>query len=320
MQKTHKELTRILLALALVALMAATRYWGGVREALIPEIAALATGFWIQDKQIWRIGRWQTPLLLVAVALVAILANNYVPNLTARLCIVFAVTALLLVLLKATLSPAFAVGMLPVLLGTTSFVYPLVVLVLATMLVLGQQAMDATGLREHEDLHHPMRTTWRNVLRWGALMLTLLPLMLVAELLNESTQFASLPSASFCIAPPLVVAFVELSNSKGGFRFRLLQTWAMLLLAVFFGVASRLWLSISMGIAEPFSLLVAETLVFLMFRCFGKRFAPAAAMALIPFVVSVDAVSFLPLYIAIGATYVVLVARLFFIKTKNEKM
>jgi hypothetical protein len=308
MSKTKQNI-RILLALVLLALMALVTDITGFRESIIPEIAALTVGFWVQDKQIWRINRWKTLLLLSIVAITAVLIVNYVPGpLTGRLCLVFIIVASLLMAMNVTLTPAFAVGMLPVLLGIDSYLYPLAVFIIVSIIVLGQRMMDASGLREQEELHHPMRPTWHTPLRWGALLLTSLPLMIAAE----ETGYR------FCLAPPLIVTFIELSNSKGGFRFRLLQTWGMLVIASVIGTVSRLVICASLGLGKSLAVFVAESLVFLMFSLFGKRFAPAAAITLIPFVIPESSVVFFPVFAIIGATYFILIAHTLFIKNNTK--
>ena len=79
MTEIMKQNIRITIALTLLVLMTLTADITGYREIIIPEMAALTVGFWVQDKQIWRINRWQTVMLLVIVAFTAILISKYVP-------------------------------------------------------------------------------------------------------------------------------------------------------------------------------------------------------------------------------------------------
>lgn len=309
MKEQHKTLIRTILALLLIALMSAASTIEVLECALVPEVSALSVGLWVQNKQAWRIHRWQTLLLLPVIALVAVLAVRYVPDvLPLRMAVIFIVVAALLMLFHVTLTPAFAVGLLPVMLGTATFIYPLAVLVMASLLTLGQYLLDATGLRQAAPLQHAVRPTWSNVLRWCWLLVALLPLIVVSDEVHRR----------FIIAPPLVVTFVELCNSKGGFRGRPWQTGLMLVLAAAAGGFSRALLCGLWGLPVPVVTIVAEVLVFVMFAVWGKRFAPAAAMALIPFVVPAPAAVWQPLYTAMGAAYVMLVAYLFFIRRDRK--
>ncbi len=280
-----------------------------LRCALVPEVCALLIGLWVQDKQIWRVSRWQIVLLLPAIALAAVLTVRYLPyGLPLQMALVFAAVVALLMLLQSTLTPAFAVGLLPVMLGTTTFVYPLAIIALALLLTLGQYAIDAWGLRTPTPLQHAKRHTWSNVARWLALLAALLPLIVAADMMK----------LQFIIAPPLVVTFVELCNSKGGFRNRLGQTWLMLTLAAAVGSLCRGLLCGMWDAPLPVATVLTEALVLVMFALFGKRFAPAAAMALIPFVMPEQAAAWQPLYTAIGATYVIIVVRLLFTKEEEK--
>lgn len=289
----------------MIALMSAVSMAENLECVLIPEVSALLIGLWVQNKQAWRINRWQTLLLLPVIAAVAVLVVRCLPAvLPLQMAVVFVVVAALLMLLHVTLTPAFAVGLLPVMLGTTTVVYPLAVLVLTSLLTLGQYVLDTAGLRTAIPMQHAVRPTWSNVLRWLWLLVALLPLIIVADEVQ----------LRFIIAPPLIVTFVELCNSKGGFRGRLWQTWLMLVLAAAAGGLFRTLFCVQWGLPVPIATVATEILVFEMFALFGKRFAPAAAMALIPFVVPAQAALWQPLYTAIGAAYVMAVAFLFFIK------
>lgn len=88
----------------------------------------------------------------------------------------------------------------------------------------------------------------------------------------------------------------------------------MFVLAAFAGTLSRVLLFEKGLLPEPVALLIAISLVFLMFRLFGKRFTPVASMTLVPFVVPADDILLMPILTAIGAAYLILMARLCFIR------
>ncbi len=305
-----RQIIRTLAAIIFLATLSLIATLTGYREVVIPEMAALTVGFWVQDKQIWRINGYQTVLLLTTIAIISILIVRCLPvPVAVQFCLAFACVSGMLMLFNVTLSPAFAVGLLPVMLQIVSLSYPLVVLILSVVIVSVQRVMNITGLRRHEELRHPMRPTWRNAPRWLWLLIGIMPLMLLSAIVDQR----------FCLAPPLIVAYVELSNSKGGFRYRLWQTWLMLVLAALFGTAARVLLCGHWMLPEPVGVFVAVGLVFLMFGVMGKRLAPAASMSIIPFVVPTDVAPLMPLLAAIGASYLIVVARIFFIGRESAE-
>ena len=66
----NKKRARYAAALGIVAAMTAAAELLGEQEIVFPEIAALAAGMWVVDKQVWRIGRRQTVWMMTLAAVV----------------------------------------------------------------------------------------------------------------------------------------------------------------------------------------------------------------------------------------------------------
>lgn len=64
----NKKRARYAASLALVTAMVAAAGLLGEQEVVFPEIAALAAGMWVIDKQVWRIGRRQTVWMMTLAA------------------------------------------------------------------------------------------------------------------------------------------------------------------------------------------------------------------------------------------------------------
>ena len=63
-----KKRARYAASLGLVAAMVAAAELLGEQEVVFPEIAALAAGMWVIDKQVWRIARRQAVWVMTLAA------------------------------------------------------------------------------------------------------------------------------------------------------------------------------------------------------------------------------------------------------------
>ena len=93
------------------------------------------------------------------------------------------------------------------------------------------------------------------------------------------------------ILPPLMMTFVEMVNSKAGFRNRPTQVFLFLTTVATLG-----------------------TILFLIFEWTGKYFAPSGALAFIPMLLPQEGLAWLPLEVSIGAAVFITIAMVVFQK------
>ena len=183
----------------------------GEKEIIFPEMAALTIGMWIVDKKVWTVSRLKLVLLMSIGAIVGVCIVRYSPfPLIVNLCISFAFSAICLQVSRTTLIPHISACMLPILLGTESWVYPIAVTVMSLVVVRGQKWMEKNKYRKEITYTPVQRDPKKNCLKWGTLLATI-PLI------------AAIPIHTgylYCILPPLIVTYVEFSTSKAGYRGR----------------------------------------------------------------------------------------------------
>ena len=261
---------RYLLALGMILLMVATAGLLGETEVIFPEMAALTIGMWIIDKRVWKVKRWQMVTLMTVGAITGGCLGLYSPfPLLVNLCLAFLFAAVCLLISRATLIPLISACMLPVLLKTESWMYPVAVFVMSMIVVSGQKWMEKSNIR-HEVVYEPNERLWKNdIIRWISLLTSILAI----------ASLALFTDSPFLIVPPLVVAFVEFTNSKAGFRNRPVQI-----------------------------------ILFTVFEWVGKFFAPAGALALLPMLLPQEALVWFPLQVAIGAMLFIGTGLVFFMR------
>lgn len=275
------------------------------REIIFPEMAALTIGMWIVDKRVWRVSRCQLVVLMSLGAFVGVCIVRYSSfPLIVELSLAFAFAALCLFITGTTLIPLISACMLPVLLGTESWVYPTAVLVMSLIIIAGQVLMEKLGWRHNLQTVPQERNRRKSIVRWGWLLLSV---SIIASLAIYSSNF-------YFIVPPLIVTYVEFVNSKAGFRNRPIQTILLLTAASVLGVLFQLVGYYYLHLPEVFVALCVMICLFILFECMGKLFAPAGALALIPMLLPPDTLIWLPLQVALGASLFIFTAMLFFQK------
>lgn len=299
------QLKRYICAMTMILLMIGTAEWLGEKEIIFPEMAALTIGMWIVDKRVWQVTRTQMVILLTLGALAGVCIVRYSTfPLLANLAFAFSFAAICLTLSRSTLIPLLSACMLPVLLGTVSWVYPLAVFVMSLLVAVGQKGLETLRLREAVQYVPVMRSWSERLQRW--LMLLLL-MLCVASLAIYSSNL-------YFILPPLIVTYVEFANSKAGFRNRPVQVLLVLFSAAIIGVFFQWVGHYYLHVPEFVIALLIFICLFTIFEFLGKFFAPAGAIALIPMIVPREGLLWLPLQVLTGATIFIGLAMICFQK------
>ncbi len=292
----NKKIVKYLSALAMMVAMMALAEFTGETEIIFPEMAALTIGLWISNKHIWQVTDVQLVSLMTLAAIVGVLIVRYSPlPLVINITIAFVVAGIILTSQRSTLYPLVSALILPVLLHTTSWVYPLSVLAMTVILVVVKKIFEAKGIRNKTDYTPSDRPIKSAIVVWAAMTCSLLS---IAAIGYYSTYI-------YIIIPPLIVSFVEFVNTKAGFRNRPVLT--VLLLSVCSLVGSVFQLVGHFYLGLPLAVVATAILVVVFF-------APAGAISLIPLLLPEEVLPYLPLEVFVGAVLFIAVAMIFFQK------
>ena len=116
------------------------------------------------------------------------------------------------------------------------------------------------------------------------------------------------------ILPPLMVTFVEMVNSKAGFRNRPTQVFLFLTTVATLGTVLQIVGHHHLHLPESIVALTIAAILFLIFEWTGKYFAPAGALAFIPMLLPQEGLGWLPLEASIGAALFITIAMVVFQK------
>ncbi len=266
---------------------------------LFPEILALLTGMWVMPRMPWKVDRRQIPVLMTVCAVWGAALSRFSPLPTAMtIGVAFFGAALLLLVVRSTLLPVLSACILPVLLGEQSWVYPVAVLVMTLLLVLGQMLLEKLQLRKPQPAETWHWSGREEALRW--------PIAIGA--VTALTAVGVAMGVPCVAAPPLAVLLSELSFRESPAAPHSLQIWIVTVCCAVAGALSRWLLCIHFGLPLTVGALAASTMAMVIFHLLRRPFPPSAALALLPLLLPERLISTYPLQILIGTTVCLLVA------------
>lgn len=298
-----RQRKRYLCALVMILLMIGVAEFLGEKEIIFPEMAALTIGMWIVDKRVWRVRYGQMLLLMTAGACAGVLLVLYSPfPLVVNVVAAFLFAAVGLLFTRSSLFPMISACVLPVLLRTESWIYPLSVFIMTLIIIVAQRGMEHLGVRKPITYEAVERRWKTDVYRWTCLLVSVFA---VACLAVYTSNF-------YFIIPPLIVAYVEFVNSKAGFRNRPVLTVLLLTVGSLIGTVFQLFGYHYLGLSETVVALFIIVVLFTLFEWLGKFFAPVGALALIPMLLPAEALPWLPLQVLVGSSLFIVMGMVFF--------
>lgn len=280
-------------AILTAVLMVLTSELIGEKEIIFPEIAALALGAFVCPRMPWKV----TPLkMLVLMSLSAWLGYalsmaDFLP-MTIRVVIAFAFCSISLYVARSTMLPMISAGILPILTHTESLVYPVSVIVLTGWIILVQSLLNHFSVRE-KDTYHPQSPPVGEELRRVLCLAVILTLMTILAVFSGWT---------YLIAPPLIVAFAESSYEESPVRKVPVQICLAVFGCALIGSVARTVCCIQLHMPLTLGVLVSAGCAMLLLLGTKKLFPPAAALAVLPFIIPESAVLLYPLQVGIGVT------------------
>ena len=254
---------------------------------LFPEILALLTGMWIAPRMPWRVSRWEIPVLMTLCAVWGILVSRYCPGETAmKMGVAFVGAAGVLLISHTTLLPILSACILPILIGEQSWVYPIAVAVMTTLLAAGQTLLCG---KEKPSAHWEWNPT-QELIRWSILI----PVVTVLS------AFAIEADTPCVVAPPLLVLASELSFPESPVAHKSIRIAAVTLLCASVGALARWTVQIQLGLPLTLAAFLAAVLALTVFTLMKLPFPPAGALAILPMLLPEALIPTYPVQVTVG--------------------
>lgn len=296
--------------LLLVGIMVGIAEIVNEKEIIFPEITALAVGYMVAKKRSWKVNGRRMIFLITLCAVVGVLIVRYSGlNLYLQMIIAFSFAQILFMFSGTTFAPFVSAIVLPIMMQTKSFIYPISAFVLTLLVILFHDLFLKAGIREDEDYIPVMLNSKDDIIDTAIRILCVGVIGFVAIYFN----------LKFIIAPPLLVAFTEFSRPRNKVRNLPVKVVAVITSCALVGSLSRYLLSMKLDMPLTVSALVA-TLVMLMILTYAKMYMPpVGAITILSMIIPESSVVTYPLQIFIGSVVVITLSRILFMKRQNKK-
>ncbi|MDZ5253431.1 hypothetical protein [Clostridium sp. LIBA-8841] len=313
---------RYFIALMLILAMVVIAEYTGEREVIFPEVAALVVGTWVLEKQPWKVSKIGLVSLMTLCSITGVLVVRYVHlGLTLQVLIGLVFTGLLLKITKTTLAPIISACILPILLRTETWIYPISVFILTMAIVLIQYIMENNSCSKIEDVKEELKEEIESLEKDPSLRKKeFIKMVKIFFIVGILTYFSVRFKETLLIAPPLIVAFVELTNCHCKFRKRAKSLFLLFIIVALLGTFFRVGLNEYLGVPLWICTILVVLSVFVFFEVFNIHFPPVAAIALLPMLLDKNQLPFYPLEIGVGCALFILIALLLFKEEKTCNM
>lgn len=311
MKKFIKNIIPYISTLLLVGIMVGVAELLNEKEIIFPEITALAVGYMVAQKRSWKVNGKRMLLLITICATVGVLIVRYSGlALFPQMIIAFSFAQILFMFSGTTFAPFVSAIVLPVMMQTKSFIYPISAVVL-TILVIGfHQLFLKMKIREDEEYIPVMLNSKDDIID------TALRIVCVAIVGFVAIYF----DFKFVIAPPLLVAFTEFSRPRNKVRNKPIKTVLVITGCALVGSLSRYLLTIKLELPLTVSALIA-TLIMLLILTYTKMYMPpVGAITILSMIIPEISVITYPLQIFVGSVVIILLSRVFFMWRQDKKL
>ncbi len=283
----------------------------GEKEIIFPEIAALSAGCFLAPQLPWRTNY---PRLLFFIELCAFLGVGivlFIPlPLVGQVILAFVLGQIVYLFSGTSLAPMISAIVLPVLLQTRTPVYLIAAFCLTLLMILLRILLEKAGIKEPDTRYfHPVPKPDAHKIN---------------QLVFRSLYAAVLAAvciplgARFLIAPPLLVAFTEITDNNHPAYRRKYQMIALVTLCALSGALCRFGLVLQLGLPPAVAALCIGILIVFWMFVFHFYFPPAGAMAVLAMLIPETAVPLYPLYACAGISLLTLGAVIF--TALNQKL
>lgn len=309
-QTTSRRKKWILYACMLLVafLMAGASGLFGEKDIIFPEIMAIAAGSILSPDYAWQTSKKRLLLCITVCAVCGLLLELFCPGpITVKLVLAFLGAQIIFLLSRTSFAPMVSAMAMPAFLEIGSVVY-LISAVVFTALILGINLfLEHAGLKTDPGFT-PLTIETRDVTNVLKRTIIMIPVILLVFFLD----------IRFAVAPPMLVAFILFTNPAALCRKKPVRFIALLFFCALAGSMSRLLFTEFLHWPLVVSVLIAFFFIDLVMDRTKLYFPPAAALAMLAFLVPVKTLPVFSLNILIGSILLMICGMLFFRPKKQR--
>ncbi len=273
----------------------------GEKEIIFPEIAALAMGSILAPKFAWKVNKTSMIFYIFICAVFGTLISCFLQlPLWLKLFFAYFVGQTVFLFSKTTLAPMISAIVLPVMIGTTGAFYPFIAFALTFFTVIVRLLLEKFDLKQKE-------TFDKNIIGKNDILRAILRQISVLPVLYFAVKY----NVKFLAAPPLLVAFTELSGKNIPFK-QCFKIIFFITLCAFFGAVFRIVFLKAQIPVFHLTFAAILTSVFTVFTANKMKMylPPAAAMSMLAMLVDEKTVIIYPFAAFTGIFILVVISQI----------
>lgn len=297
MSNKYINFIRISAAIAFLAGMFAIAAFFGENDIIFPEILAILIGAWITNRQPWNVSKYKMVLVMTVAAVWGLTINCYVHlGLYPKVLMGLLAAIFILFLSKTTMVPLVSASVLPIMIGIESWTYPISVFVMVSFIEIIQYIMEKYGWRQYKKYE-------KNKFEFNLWIKRYICLIAVL-------YFPLVANEVYFVIPPLLVAFIELSNPNHPMEKLGLKLLGLIFAVGFIATFVRLTMVEILNLPSVYAVTISTIfIVFIMSRV-KIWFPPIGAIAILPYILPKEGLYLYPLEVSIGFMVLLLLAKL----------
>lgn len=309
-KKKYAVYIRLAVSVLIVTVMVFVSEIFNEPEIVFPEIAALAMGGIISEKTVWKVNRKIMFLLMsISAFLGYFLAMAQDIPIVIRIAAAILICCAALLMSKTTMLPMISASVLPILTNAKSIIYPLSVIILTGFIIGMQILTEKFGLRQKCSFT-PLKLDKKVEFSRWVFLFSVIIIMSAAAVFTDNI---------YIIAPPLIVAFCEFSYTKSNARKSPVSIVLIIVFCAFTGAFFRISLCGILGFEKWIAAGIAALVSMYVLMALKKTFPPAAALAVLPFIIPFEIIYAYPFEVTVGAA-VFITSSMFYGKLIIEKV
>lgn len=303
--KTKDKYIQAICTIVVVFLMIGASELLNEKEIIFPEVTALAVGMFLAPMLPWKTSYSRMFISITLCAILGVAIVLFIPApLWVQMSLAYLAGQIVLILSRTSFAPMISAIVLPVMLQTKESIYIVAAITLTLLIIAIKVILDKTKIKTKENYQ---KKEWRVKEEWISLIkrtIIVTILIFIAIKLNNR----------FVVAPPLLVAFTELSNKKSKARDIPIKVIMTISLCALLGAVMRYLIVICGGWPLTLAAILAALGMIMIVMFMKVYMPPAGAMTILAMLIPNESVVLYPVQVFVGITIFVITAKLCFRK------
>lgn len=282
-----------ILTVFVVAIMVGVAEISGEKEVIFPEITAIAIGMLIAPKRSWQVNRTRLIILIGVCSFIGLGISMIVfLPLWVKLSTAFVICQFIYIFSRTSFAPLISASVLPVMLGTTSIIYPISAIALTGIILVISIVLEKLHLKERETYIPkplPHKQDYINLLLRSSFGI-------IAIVLSVKFSFI------FAVAPPVLVAFTEFTQPTSKARNHPIKAVLLIFSCGLTGTVFRYIFTVRLGLSLTLSAILTTATIIVILHLLKMYLPPAGALAILPMLIPQDSLLLYPIEILVGVS------------------